>query len=91
LVGLKENVIMGHLIPAGTGLKKYEDLLVEAPDNEIVKDVSYDKDFELLNQEIAHPAESIKQQRRDREKELSEVAVSETDKVEEKVDEKSTD
>jgi DNA-directed RNA polymerase subunit beta' len=24
LIGLKENVVMGHLIPAGTGLKKYK-------------------------------------------------------------------
>jgi len=23
LIGLKENIVMGHLIPAGTGLKKY--------------------------------------------------------------------
>ena len=30
LVGLKENVIMGNLIPAGTGLKKYEQLRVGA-------------------------------------------------------------
>jgi DNA-directed RNA polymerase subunit beta' len=28
LFGLKENVIMGHLIPAGTGLKHFEDLMV---------------------------------------------------------------
>ena len=28
LEGLKENVIVGHLIPAGTGLKQYEDLIV---------------------------------------------------------------
>ena len=28
LVGLKENVIMGHLIPAGTGLKHFKELLV---------------------------------------------------------------
>jgi DNA-directed RNA polymerase subunit beta' len=28
LEGLKENVIVGHLIPAGTGLKKYENLVV---------------------------------------------------------------
>lgn len=26
LMGLKENVIVGHLIPAGTGLKKYRDI-----------------------------------------------------------------
>lgn len=30
LAGLKENVIIGHLIPAGTGLKKYDNLRVTA-------------------------------------------------------------
>jgi DNA-directed RNA polymerase subunit beta' len=28
LEGLKENVIVGHKIPAGTGLRKYDDILV---------------------------------------------------------------
>lgn len=28
LVGLKENVIVGHLIPAGTGLKEYQNIIV---------------------------------------------------------------
>ena len=28
LRGLKENVIVGHLIPAGTGLKEYNNLIV---------------------------------------------------------------
>lgn len=28
LEGLKENVIVGHKIPAGTGLREYEDLIV---------------------------------------------------------------
>jgi len=28
LVGLKENVVMGHLIPAGTGLKKYRNIIL---------------------------------------------------------------
>ncbi len=28
LLGMKENVIVGHKIPAGTGLREYEDLLV---------------------------------------------------------------
>jgi len=28
LLGLKENVIVGHKIPAGTGLKKYDDIIV---------------------------------------------------------------
>ena len=30
LLGLKENVIMGHLIPAGTGQKMFRDVLVES-------------------------------------------------------------
>jgi len=30
LLGLKENVIVGHLIPAGTGLRKYDNLIVSS-------------------------------------------------------------
>ncbi len=32
LMGLKENVIVGHLIPAGTGQRKYNDLIVTHKD-----------------------------------------------------------
>ncbi|MGI8796634.1 MAG: DNA-directed RNA polymerase subunit beta', partial [Acidimicrobiia bacterium] len=32
LVGLKENVIIGKLIPAGTGMERYRDITTEAPD-----------------------------------------------------------
>ncbi len=35
LRGLKENVIMGRLIPAGTGLRKYKDISVIEPEEEI--------------------------------------------------------
>ncbi|MFZ4573948.1 MAG: DNA-directed RNA polymerase subunit beta', partial [Phycisphaerales bacterium] len=39
LVGLKENVLLGHLIPAGTGFRPYQDIkvrpLVEIPNDEI--------------------------------------------------------
>ena len=28
MLGLKENVIVGHLIPAGTGLREYENIVV---------------------------------------------------------------
>ncbi len=35
LRGLKENVIMGRLIPAGTGIDKYRGLNIEVPDMEI--------------------------------------------------------
>ena len=36
LLGLKENVIMGHLIPAGTGLKKFKNVIV-TPGEEAVQ------------------------------------------------------
>jgi len=32
LLGLKENVVMGHLIPAGTGIGRYKELKVEGPE-----------------------------------------------------------
>ncbi len=34
LRGLKENIVMGRLIPAGTGMASYRDLLVVNPDPE---------------------------------------------------------
>ncbi|UCE25678.1 MAG: DNA-directed RNA polymerase subunit beta' [Candidatus Zixiibacteriota bacterium] len=34
LLGLKENVIIGHLIPAGTGIERYRDLKVVIEDEE---------------------------------------------------------
>jgi DNA-directed RNA polymerase subunit beta' len=36
LLGLKENVIVGHLIPAGTGLRRYRDVEVETHEEEAV-------------------------------------------------------
>ncbi len=45
LVGLKENVVMGHLIPAGTGLKKYRKIIlteeeVEPEETQVETEVS---------------------------------------------------
>jgi DNA-directed RNA polymerase subunit beta' len=37
LLGLKENVIMGHLIPAGTGQKIFRDILVSTKDQDAVE------------------------------------------------------
>jgi DNA-directed RNA polymerase subunit beta' len=34
LFGLKENIIIGKLIPAGTGMLRYRDVVVDAPDAE---------------------------------------------------------
>lgn len=38
LLGLKENVIMGRLIPAGTGLRKYRDIIVDSEVGNVVED-----------------------------------------------------
>ena len=32
LMGMKENVIVGHLIPAGTGQRKFNDIIVTHKD-----------------------------------------------------------
>jgi DNA-directed RNA polymerase subunit beta' len=39
LRGLKENIVMGRLIPAGTGLIRYRDILVANPDPEPEEEV----------------------------------------------------
>lgn len=44
LLGLKENVVMGHLIPAGTGLKKYRKIMMKA-------EPTVEKDTEKLTEE----------------------------------------
>jgi DNA-directed RNA polymerase subunit beta' len=38
LLGLKENVVMGHLIPAGTGLKKYRKIALKINEIEAAED-----------------------------------------------------
>ena len=48
LIGLKENVIIGKLIPAGTGLKKYQDLRINTED--IVVDTETEALLSLLEE-----------------------------------------
>jgi len=43
LVGLKENVIIGKLIPAGTGLQVYRDIEVEKVEEPVADDVDSDE------------------------------------------------
>ncbi len=40
LIGLKENVVMGHLIPAGTGLKKYRNIILTGGEEELHEEVT---------------------------------------------------
>jgi len=50
LLGLKENVIVGHLIPAGTGLREYTKLIVGSQEE-------YDKLVESKRQTTARQKE----------------------------------
>ena len=58
LVGLKENVIIGKHIPAGTGMRKYRDIKLN-PEMEMEDELDFDDDFDFdfddaddMNQEI---------------------------------------
>ncbi len=50
LVGLKENVIMGRLIPAGTGLAKYKDYEMEVDEIEELDDEDLEEEIEGISQ-----------------------------------------
>jgi len=46
LVGLKENVLLGHLIPAGTGFRRYQDIRVKTlVSPEELEDLAFDEEF----------------------------------------------
>ena len=47
LMGLKENIIIGKLIPAGTGMERYRNLDIQAPDYEPLSYYSSDTDQDL--------------------------------------------
>ncbi len=47
LLGLKENIIIGKLIPAGTGTAKYQEMEIQAPDYEPLSYYSSDTDQDL--------------------------------------------
>ena len=53
LVGLKENVIIGKLIPAGTGLKRYRDIQLDTgmPEETPVAEEEPVEDEEMLTME----------------------------------------
>jgi DNA-directed RNA polymerase subunit beta' len=54
LIGLKENVIVGHLIPAGTGMREYKDMTVyNEEEYERVKSSRVDADVEERRTEYA--------------------------------------
>ena len=50
LIGLKENVIIGKLIPAGTGMKRYRSIKLNT-------DVEEEDDIDLAEDDFNEPAE----------------------------------
>ncbi len=55
LIGLKENVLLGHLIPAGTGFRKHQDIRVRAlvaPPEDIDTDSFDDAEYDMPSVEV---------------------------------------
>jgi DNA-directed RNA polymerase subunit beta' len=49
MIGLKENVIVGHLIPAGTGMREYENIVVGSKDQfDLMKQLQSDEEDEVV-------------------------------------------
>ena len=48
LIGLKENVIIGKLIPAGTGMTRYRGIDIESADK--IKEVEFEEDEILIEE-----------------------------------------
>jgi DNA-directed RNA polymerase subunit beta' len=62
LYGLKENVIMGHLIPAGTGLKRYDRIELEVEEEERM-DMGFDDAAEAMSDaEEQEPLSAMKRE-----------------------------
>ena len=54
LIGLKENVIIGKLIPAGTGMKQYRNVLLDTtlPDSLIVEKAEEEPEYEEVDEDF---------------------------------------
>ncbi|MFP4380455.1 MAG: DNA-directed RNA polymerase subunit beta' [Candidatus Sumerlaeia bacterium] len=61
LRGLKENVIMGLLIPAGTGLNYYRDMTVQPLKTEEPEEEEAEGDEEMVSEEIETPSEDTEE------------------------------
>ena len=59
LVGLKENIIIGKLIPAGTGLGQYREIETQAPDYQPMEYYSSGDEEEGLADWLAERSEAV--------------------------------
>ena len=53
LIGLKENVLIGKLIPAGTGMKRYRSVMLDS-DHDVVDEAEYEDDFVEITDEFEY-------------------------------------
>lgn len=82
LIGLKENVIIGKLIPAGTGMKRYRDVILNTDYNEIEEEEEITEEVEGAEK----TAEEAAEDKADQAEDVSEgenVKAEETEEVEE--------
>lgn len=79
LIGLKENVIIGKLIPAGTGMKRYRSVKLDTDDN-LKNELEYDEEVSFeegeSSEEEKNPENAVD------EEELTEISADEMDEIE---------
>ncbi len=71
LIGLKENVLIGKLIPAGTGMKRYRSVQLDTGKREEAFDVDDASEYDDYDEEYAESQEET----------VEEVAVADTDET----------
>ena len=77
LVGLKENVIIGKLIPAGTGMKRYKNIQLDYGVNQEIMD-NYEREQERLRYE-AEVKEDMADEAEDQADENEDIVIVETE------------
>lgn len=76
LIGLKENVIIGKLIPAGTGMKRYRSVVLDTDSNE--QAVVDEDDFLMISEDGEEPEEMTAEvvEQESEQEELVEISAS---------------
>ena len=59
LIGLKENVLIGKLIPAGTGMKRYRSVRLDSENDMLEEVMEEETDLEVTDENIDENAENI--------------------------------
>jgi len=80
LIGLKENVIIGKLIPAGTGMKRYRSVKLDTDDMVMDDELLFDDDEEIIlldEDDIILEGEDDDEEGEDEELQLDELAEDE--------------